>query len=1348
MSDRPSRPHRGRGRGRGPSDGSSLTTPANPRDSSAGPRRAADTSPAPQVREGVAAEPGGSKRRRTGEPQGVGEAGAGERKTPAKAAAALMAAVRRGDAAAARRMLAAGAPVDARDEHTTTPLHAAAGEGHLEVLQVLLEAGAEVDALRERPHAPTNGKRVIDHWTPLHEAAQGGHTEVVRALLEAGAHVEGGNKSGFTALHVAAMQGDVDMARALVEAGARTDARNQEGDTPADTAQHSCRREIEELLRGGAGGSGGKEGVPVPPMAGAIAGEAGGAEARGAGEAGAAADEREAEGPPKPQGGEGVAAEPGGSKRRRTGEPQGVGEAGAGERKTPAKAAAALMAAVRRGDAAAARRMLAAGAPVDARDEAGGGDTALHLAARGGHTEVLRVLLEAGAEVDALRERPYCAYNGKRLSDHWMPLHEAAQGGHTEVVRALLEAGAHVEGGNKSKWTPLLLAVRDGHEAVATALLGAGAEVNDCYTPPGMPMSGPVSALHMAAMGGHVGVARALLEAGAEVDAEGCVFANFDQYDHQTPLHVAAKAGSADMVELLVGAGANVNSESTRGLSPLHLAAAAGEEAAVTSLLQAGADRMKSPLHVAAEGGYVGVVRALLAAGADTEARDQEEATPLITASGAEVMRALLQAGACLEAKDESGFTALHVAAMQGDVDMARALVEAGARTDARNQEGDTPADTAQHSCRREIEELLRGGAGGSGGKEGVPVPPMAGAIAGEAGGAEARGAVAETLVYKRVEKERDDASMEVVQLKRLGVEHFDSFFADVEDAVNDVVKLNNAYQDALCDTRAALVEAISVEPARALAVEVATHGVRATPQLLLDVVYSDNGVRPSPKEVRHMLSARPAVAEADAAVARAVADLYSALAVPAVPVVRLTYNHEKHHLNAVPMSGATTSAPGAHGRLQKLQQAVASFNAAVTGLRKAAPGLRLRVEVVPCPAFHARTYAWRLLPREEALAAAAAREGAGGDTGGTSAAATPGGTQPAPRPYTPKPPVPPLQIAACHNAGAILEAAALVAHQAAAVAAATGSLPFTELHTRSCRRVIAASQPDAAAAAAAAAAVAAAASSATAPVSPTKRLGSVLGGMRHSISAFRTSVTGAPPDLNGHGTTVTTHGRTLSGGGALSGAFPGPNASPIAGVGAAAAGDEAMASLRRAITGANHALFRLSKLAAAAGTAPPPPAWLAGGRPGDGAVSVLAPAARFILESAVGAARAAAAVAAVVPGVTSFLKREATSRLSSDGLMTPRAASTAFTDGDGGGGGGGPGGGGGGGAAAAARMPASDLVTLEPRVTIASEHGSVIDSTYSNTFSGGITGQALNAVAEGLTPGWSWNWEWGIETQ
>ena len=102
-----------------------------------------------------------------------------------------------------------------------TALHEAAESGDIAKVKKLLEAGAAVEARAE------HGR------TALHYAAGKGHFVIVKLLLEAGADVEARDKDGRTALHVAAEVGLADVVTALLAHGADVAAREKDGRTPA-----------------------------------------------------------------------------------------------------------------------------------------------------------------------------------------------------------------------------------------------------------------------------------------------------------------------------------------------------------------------------------------------------------------------------------------------------------------------------------------------------------------------------------------------------------------------------------------------------------------------------------------------------------------------------------------------------------------------------------------------------------------------------------------------------------------------------------------------------------------------------------------------------------------------------------------------------------------------------------------------------------------------------------------------------------------------------------------------------------------------------------------------------------
>jgi ankyrin repeat protein len=89
----------------------------------------------------------------------------------------LHTAAQSGDAALVQELLGKGVPPSDFDDLGMTPLHYAAKEGHLPVMDLLLRAGAEVDAHDER----TIGN------TPLGDVAGDCSYEVAERLIAAGA---------------------------------------------------------------------------------------------------------------------------------------------------------------------------------------------------------------------------------------------------------------------------------------------------------------------------------------------------------------------------------------------------------------------------------------------------------------------------------------------------------------------------------------------------------------------------------------------------------------------------------------------------------------------------------------------------------------------------------------------------------------------------------------------------------------------------------------------------------------------------------------------------------------------------------------------------------------------------------------------------------------------------------------------------------------------------------------------------------------------------------------------------------------------------------------------------------
>jgi ankyrin repeat protein len=102
-------------------------------------------------------------------------------------------------------------------------LYDAAAGGYRTMAQRYLARGQDINATY------TDGER-----TPLHAAAYNGHDEMVGFLIDRGAFVNPLDADGNTPLHLAAAAGHDGTVRALLREGADPEIRNQKGKRPID----------------------------------------------------------------------------------------------------------------------------------------------------------------------------------------------------------------------------------------------------------------------------------------------------------------------------------------------------------------------------------------------------------------------------------------------------------------------------------------------------------------------------------------------------------------------------------------------------------------------------------------------------------------------------------------------------------------------------------------------------------------------------------------------------------------------------------------------------------------------------------------------------------------------------------------------------------------------------------------------------------------------------------------------------------------------------------------------------------------------------------------------------------
>jgi ankyrin repeat protein len=157
------------------------------------------------------------------------------------------------------------------------------------------------------------------------------------------------------------------------------------------------------------------------------------------------------------------------------------------------------------------------------------------------------------------------------------PVANASQANDAAQVRALLQQGADANGAQADGLTALHWAALNDNPEIVGLLLYAGATVRP------LTRVGGYTPLHLAARSGHPKVVEALLDGGADPNewtATGV-----------TALHFAAQANDGESIRLLAAAGADVNAtDQFQSRTPLVFAAGRNATAAVSTLLELGAD--------------------------------------------------------------------------------------------------------------------------------------------------------------------------------------------------------------------------------------------------------------------------------------------------------------------------------------------------------------------------------------------------------------------------------------------------------------------------------------------------------------------------------------------------------------------------------------------------------------------------------------------------------------------------------------------------------------------------------------------------------------------------------------
>jgi ankyrin repeat protein len=225
-------------------------------------------------------------------------------------------------------------------------------------------------------------------------------------------------------------------------------------------------------------------------------------------------------------------------------------------------------------------------------------------------------------------------------------------------------------------------------------------------------------ALFAAAASGDLGAAVTALESGADIDAWNAHGA--------AAIHLAAREGHTELVIALIERGANIDRQREgMGSTPLLDAILGRHLETAIALIDRGADitigaHGRVPISSSITSGLdTRLFYTLIERGAISRAREKRHVTDALhnasRAGRVELVVALLDLGIPPDASwGTTGWTALMVAAFDGQPDTARLLIEAGADVNHRSQDGRTPLSMAHQRKsaprrRGEVLALLKG---------------------------------------------------------------------------------------------------------------------------------------------------------------------------------------------------------------------------------------------------------------------------------------------------------------------------------------------------------------------------------------------------------------------------------------------------------------------------------------------------------------------------------------------------------------------------------------------------------------------------------------------------------------
>ena len=307
----------------------------------------------------------------------------------------------------------------------------------------------------------------------------------------------------------------------------------------------------------------------------------------------------------------------------------------------------------------------------------------------------------------------------ERLDPIGSRLHSAVLEGDTDSVGLLIADGILVDARNYQGRTALHLAAIHDQAAVANLLIEAGADIEKLTPRQSIEFRDLGSTpLILTAINGSTSVARLLIAAGANVNARE--LSSYVSWGGFTALHYAAEFGHRDIADLLIENGLSVDVPSRRAETPIFYAVRGRHPLMVELLIDHGADVnavnaiSETILHHAVQSRDLKVIQLLIAKGVDVNAGTTAGSYPGQTAlhfaaltGQVKAAELLLINDAEIDATDQLGYTPLRRAIDNRNADVAMLLIRKGAEIKTRDRNGVSLLHVLAQSDDIEMAQLL-----------------------------------------------------------------------------------------------------------------------------------------------------------------------------------------------------------------------------------------------------------------------------------------------------------------------------------------------------------------------------------------------------------------------------------------------------------------------------------------------------------------------------------------------------------------------------------------------------------------------------------------------------------------